>query len=43
MKTGSSILNLADKIEKMEAVKTDSGWPSAYAGFLHQPKRPAKR
>ena len=42
-KTGSPILNLAGKIAKMEAVKTNSGWPPACAGFLHQPKRPAKK
>lgn len=42
-KTGRIILNLAGKIAKMEAVKTNSGWPPACAGILHQPKRPAKK
>lgn len=42
-KTGSPILNLAGKIAKMEAVKTNSGWPPICAGILHQPKRPAKK
>ena len=42
-KAGSSILNLAGKIAKMEAVKTKSGWPPICAGILHQPKRPAKK
>lgn len=42
-KTDSPILSLAGKIAKMEAVKTNSGWPPICAGILHQPKRPAKK
>lgn len=42
-KTGCTILNLAGKIARIEAVKTNSGWPPACAGILHQPKRPAKK
>jgi cyclic lactone autoinducer peptide len=42
-KTGSHILDLAGKIAKREAVKTNSGWPPACAGILHQPKRPVKK
>lgn len=42
-KTSSTILNLAGKFVKMEAVKTNSGWPPICAGILHQPKRPAKK
>lgn len=42
-KTSSIILNLAGKFVKIEAVKTNSGWPPICAGILHQPKRPVKK
>ena len=43
MKKESLMLKLAGKLAKAEAVKTNSSWPPACAGFLHQPKRPAKK
>ena len=41
-KTGKKILDLAGKIAKFEAIKTDSKWPTCI-GILHQPKRPPNR
>lgn len=43
MKKKSRMLKLAGKVAKLEAAKTNAGWPPACAGILHQPKRPARK
>lgn len=41
-KSKSCILKMVGEIARIEAKKTKPGWPPC-AGFLHQPKRPAKK
>lgn len=43
IKKESRILKAVGKLAAMEAKRVDSDWPPICAGFLHQPKRPAKK
>ncbi len=40
---GNVVLKAAGKFVQHEAKKVYRGWPPVCGGFIHQPKRPAKR